>query len=136
MKKLFIAVLSLFLGVSIAMAKEPLTLRDLMKELRSSVDELNHGILHEDFSVIGNAAKKIENHKKPESQKMKMLKILGFKMFKFKSMGGDVHTVASEIEELVKKRELNQIIDKQAMIIKKCTLCHSTFRNEVSKNRS
>jgi hypothetical protein len=62
------------------MAKEPLTLKDLMKELRSSVDELNHGILHEDFSVIGNAAKKIENHKKPEAQKMKMLKILGFKM--------------------------------------------------------
>jgi cytochrome c556 len=135
MSNFILILISLIISTStLAIEKqEQNTLKAVMQRLGVSMEQLTKGILHEDYSLIKQAAFKIANHPKPKSQLSTIVKTLGFGMLKFKSFDGKVHDPAVEIVKLADKGDLKMILKNNKKIITNCVACHSEFKKEVSK---
>jgi len=115
-----------------ASAAEAGTLKSIMQQLGEDYAALDRAILMQDFDGAGMAAHHIAYHEKPSMfQKMKVIAALGAEMPAFKQADGKVHSLAVEIEQAAKAKDLPLLIQGQSGLLSACMACHTAYRVRV-----
>jgi len=112
--------------------KKAPTLKSVMAGLSDAMSDLGKGIFYEDFKLIEKAAGNVVEHPKPKGQLPKIVWALKFRMMDFKKLDGVVHDSAKDIVELAKKKDMQGILKKHAIVVNGCIACHDKFRDEIS----
>ena len=114
---------------------DPPTLRGVMQELDKNMQMISHGISLEDWQLVEKMALAIADHPKPPmGDRMRIKKLFGTDMFKFKSHDIKTHSSAMALSEIAAKRDGDAVITEFAKLQSACLACHQEFREPFRKH--
>jgi hypothetical protein len=109
------------------------SLKVIMGDIGEASNDLNFGIVTEDYKLIMSAANIIHDHGKPKNDLPIIVKALGKDMPKFKANDTVVHDTALEIEKLAGTKNMEAILPLHTKMLNACVSCHSAFRERLVK---
>lgn len=114
-----------------AQAAEPLELQKIMKELGKNMQVITDGIAREDWDLVGKTAPLIAAHPQPPlGEKMRIMSFMGAEMGKFKSIDGEAHEAAHELEQAAHEKDGVKVIAAFQKVQSACLSCHQSFRSK------
>ena len=107
-------------------------LRFIMVGLGQEMSRIGDGLWHEDYEMIGQAARLVADHPRVTAAEMAAIKTaLGDRFQSFVAFDQFVHHTAVELDSAATALDTNRILDAYGRLQNGCVSCHATFRAEV-----
>lgn len=114
---------------------DPPALRGVMQDLDKNMQMISHGISLGDWQLVENTALAIANHPKPPmSDRMRIKKLLGTDMVRFKGHDIKTHDSAIALSEIAARKDGDAVITEFAKLQAACLACHQEFRKPFRKH--
>jgi hypothetical protein len=128
-----LAVFTLLLVPTAALAGETTTLQGIMQGLRDNLVEISDGLLNDDFEMVGRGASAIANHPRiPPEQVQLVAKELGQEMPAFKQLDTLVHDLAVQIGAAAESEDRAATVAGYGDMINGCLACHDSYKERVA----
>ncbi len=109
--------------------KEPLQLRQIMRDLGKNMQAATDSISHEDWARVAAIARAIADHPQPPiSEKLRILAYIGSNVPRFRAFDGQTHDAANSMANAAARKDGAGVIAAFADIQSGCLACHQTFR--------
>ena len=124
--------------ISLGVRAEELSgLKQVMRELGRNMQVVTDGISREDWGLVKEISPKIASHPQPPlSEKLRIIGFLGREMERFKSLDGETHRAATELERAASERDGRKVISAFQQLQVACFACHETYRDRIVRHFS
>jgi len=132
-KLIGLASLVLIFVPTVTLCGEPISLKEIMQELRENLIEISDGLLVDDFEKIARGAIGIAEHPQiPANQKQLVAKELGAEMASFKQLDTRVHDLSLEIHAAAKVLDREAATSGFQQLIEGCFACHYKYEERIA----
>jgi len=142
MRKLLVAsrvgliMLSLVANLAYAeTAEEPLMLRKIMQAMQSNIQQIEQGIVKQDWDLVSQNALSIADHPAPPLfEKLRIFAYINTDLGEFKKLDKKTHETAKILGEMALKDDKSTIGVVVSELKGSCEQCHQVFRQEFQAN--
>lgn len=125
-------------ALSFPSLKQPdtLPLVPMMQQLLTDIQQVDHGIYKESYSVIEEGAGRISDHPVMTPEDKELVKsTLGIEMKDFVEFDMIVHHHSDSMRMAAVNEEMHEILYHYRIVQSGCVDCHSNFRDQITSAR-
>ncbi|MCF6235176.1 MAG: cytochrome c [Gammaproteobacteria bacterium] len=116
-------------------SREPLDLQKIMFDMDKNMQNITAGISSENWVKVEKSAMKIADHPKPPmSERIRIMKLMGPEMARFKDSDMKTHAAARELAKIAKGHDGRAVISAFATLQNTCLTCHESYRKKLKNH--